>query len=125
MRSFRHWTPRYIANRIKVMLYQYKYPDHPWLTEDAIKFLSSYLKKDDVGLEFGCGRSTLWFAKRISHLTSVETDSLWYGRVKQSLNCNKINNVTLIYLHDTSGIPEPIKTDQKDILQYNEIIKMF
>lgn len=107
------------------MLYQKKYPDHPWLTEDAIKFLSSYLKKSDVGLEFGSGRSTLWFAKRISHLTSVETDSIWFDKVKQAVNCNGIHNVTLIYLEDTSCLPEARQTDSKDILKYNEIIKMF
>ena len=90
-----------------------------------LNFFSSYLKKSDVGLEFGSGRSTLWFAKRIHIFYSVETDSIWFDKVKQAVNCNGIHNVTLIYLEDTSCLPEARQTDSKDILKYNEIIKMF
>ena len=30
-----HWTPRYIYNRISVMLYEKKYPKLPWLTKES------------------------------------------------------------------------------------------
>ena len=56
-------------------------PDYPWLTNDANDILACYLKQTDVGLEFGSGRSTLWFAKHTHYITSVEHDRGWYERV--------------------------------------------
>jgi len=43
------------------------------------------LQSDDVGAEFGSGRSTSWFALRIGHLTSVEHNSEWHGIVTDSI----------------------------------------
>lgn len=77
MRTFRHWTPRYVKNRIGVFYYQKIQPDQSWLTRSANEILNSWLTKSDIGLEFGSGRSTLWFAKRMAYLTSVEHDPVW------------------------------------------------
>ncbi|MBN4054640.1 class I SAM-dependent methyltransferase [Nitrospira defluvii] len=89
------WTPRYIANRIKLAIRQQLYKDEPWLTSDAVKFLDKYLLFSDVGLEFGSGKSTVWFAKRIRKLTSIETDYSWYLRVDAALTNNNFKNVNL------------------------------
>jgi len=93
MRRFRHWTPRFIWNRLKLMQYHRSNPDHPWITEMANIILSTYLKPTDVGLEFGSGRSTLWLARRVRYLTSVEHSKEYYIRISQSLNENGIENV--------------------------------
>lgn len=85
MRSFRHWTPRYIWNRIALMVDERQHPDAPWLTRPMIDILETWLRPNDVGLEFGSGRSTIWFTRRIKHLTSVENDPEWYAKVKVSL----------------------------------------
>ena len=92
-RSIRYWTPQYIINRIPEKIYQISRPDHPWLTKSTNSILSSYLKDSDVGLEFGAGRSTIWLAKRLSFLTSIEHDKAWYMKVQNSLKINQINNV--------------------------------
>jgi SAM-dependent methyltransferase len=93
MRAFRHWTPRYIKNRLATIYYEKANPDQPWLTRSANEILNSYLIKSDIGLEFGSGRSTAWFARRISHLTSVEHDAAWAAKVQGILNKASINNV--------------------------------
>ena len=93
MRSFRHWNPRYIKNRLVVGYYQKAFPDHPWLTRVANEILASYLKESDIGLEFGSGRSTIWFAKRIKHLTSVEHNKSWFTKVQLMSQDNNLNNV--------------------------------
>ncbi len=93
MRSFSHWTPRYIGSRIAEKYYYATHPDHPWLTQTANEMLVAYLKKSDIGLEFGSGRSTLWFAKRVGHLISVEHDEAWFGKVSQMLKENNLSNV--------------------------------
>lgn len=85
-RRVAHLTPRYIVNRLTVMVDERLHPTHPWLTRDAVKILSSLIKPSDVGVEFGSGRSTKWFAQRLSHLTSIENNELWYEKVVHELN---------------------------------------
>jgi hypothetical protein len=43
MRSIKHWTPRYIKDRIAEMYYQRFHPDYPWLTPAANAILEDYL----------------------------------------------------------------------------------
>ncbi len=85
MRSFKHWTLRYIVDRLAVMRYEHNHPDAPWLTRSMVEILVEWLHPDDTGLEFGSGRSTVWFAKRVAHLTSVEHDPGWYSTVTERL----------------------------------------
>jgi len=107
MRRFDHWTPRYIRDRLAEICYQRARPDHPWLTRAANQMLESLLRPSDVGLEFGSGRSTLWFAKRLRHLTSVESNPVWHARVQQMLRDNAIANVDHVLIpkdrDDTHG----------------------
>jgi len=70
-----------------------RYPDHPWLARPANAILESFLTRNDVGLEFGSGRSTLWFAKKVSALTSVEHDPVWHNKVTKELARRKLLNV--------------------------------
>ncbi len=93
MRTFKHWTPHYVSARLKNMMYIRRYPDRPWITRTAYDVLASYLRKTDVGLEFGSGRSTVWFAKRVAQLTSVESDPGWHQRVTSRLASEHITNV--------------------------------
>jgi predicted O-methyltransferase YrrM len=81
-RTFRHWTPAYLTNRLRERFYRRMHPGLPWLSPPAIQFLEQHLHASDVGLEFGSGRSSLWFARRISFLTSVEHNPEWHRRVK-------------------------------------------
>jgi predicted O-methyltransferase YrrM len=62
-----------------------RHPDHPWLTSQAIGLLDQLLKRTDVGVEFGSGRSTAWFAARVGPLTSIENDPKWYEIVSGQL----------------------------------------
>ena len=96
MRPWRHLTPRYIINRVKVMIYQTKYPDRPWLTKLANTIIASLLKKSDIGLEFGSGRSTVYFAQLVAFLTSVDHDQIWYNKVNDLLIKKGIINVNYL-----------------------------
>ncbi|MBU4153157.1 MAG: class I SAM-dependent methyltransferase [Proteobacteria bacterium] len=51
------------------------------------------IKRDDIGVEFGSGRSTLWLAKRMRHLTSVESDSVWYEKVRSLIHSAGLSSV--------------------------------
>ena len=96
MRSVKHLTPRYIVNRIKELIFQQQDPNAPWLTKEAVNFLSAYLKETDCGFEWGSGRSTLWFARRVKKIISVESDKAWYDKVSsQAGSANKIEYYVL------------------------------
>jgi predicted O-methyltransferase YrrM len=47
------------------------------------------------GLEFGSGRSTLYFSKRLDELYSIEHHQEWYEKVNNMLKSKGINNTKL------------------------------
>jgi predicted O-methyltransferase YrrM len=93
MHSVRHWTPRYLFDRASETMYRRRHPGQPWLTKDAVAILSDLLRPSDVGLEFGSGRSTVWFARRVAELTSVEHDREWYAKTSTLLRETGFTNV--------------------------------
>jgi len=99
-RAFLHWSPSYLYNRFKLYLYEISHPDYPWLTPYANKILTCLIKKNHVGFEWGAGRSTLWFARRCKHITSVEHDPYWYEKVRGVLQKLNITNCDLILAKD-------------------------
>jgi predicted O-methyltransferase YrrM len=96
MRTFKHWTPHYIYSRIVEKQYRRTHATEPWLTPEAVRFLEGWLKPTDRALEFGAGRSTLWFAARVNSLTSVEHNPEWYERVKELIQTRGVQNVMLL-----------------------------
>src|SRR5437763_7490952 len=83
MRSFVHWTPAYIIDRLATLHFQSKRAEKvPLFAIGAIQFLESYLTKADRVFEYGCGFSTVWLAKRVGAIISVDDDPIWYDRIR-------------------------------------------
>ena len=59
--------------------------------------LESLLLPSDVGLEFGSGRSTIWLARRVRFLTSVEHDAGWHALVRKQLDGSCLSNVDYLF----------------------------
>lgn len=95
MRSFRHWTPSYLIDRLRLMCYERWHPEAPWLTAASVRILESWLRSEDCGLEWGSGRSTLWFARRVKGLISIENDETWYHLVRSRMSEQGVQNVDL------------------------------
>ena len=91
--------PRGLYALLRRQIWIRMHPDVPWLTRQAVEILHDRLKPTDVGLEWGSGRSTIWFAQKVSHLTSIEHNDHWYNRVKKLLSDKGIDNVELLYAH--------------------------
>ena len=68
-------------------------PERPWLTRESIGILDRLLRPEDIGIEFGSGRSTAWFAQRVKRLRSVEHNPVWHARVARQLASGEIGNV--------------------------------
>jgi len=97
-RTFRHLTLRYIFDRLVEKSYRRTHPDTPWLAPAAIDFLTGYLLASDDMLEFGSGRSTLWFARRVHHISSVEHNPEWYAKISGKISDFSITNISY-FLH--------------------------
>lgn len=114
MGRFAHWSVRYAADRARLSLYQLTHPGAPWLTPGAVAYLERWLRPDHVGLEWGAGRSTLWFSQRVDRLISIEHDPAWYAHVRNGLLASPRNNVELYlcaneadeYLLPARGLPD-------------------
>ena len=72
----------------------------PWYSYSMIAFLSDKVRPDMRVFEYGSGYSTLWWARRVAHVTSCEHDQYWYD----TLNAKVPSNVDLRYCElDTDG----------------------
>lgn len=92
-RSFAHWTPRYVMDRAMQMLWMRRNPEAPWLSRQAVQFLAQWLSSGDQAIEWGSGRSTVWLARRVGHLVSMEHDPEWFGNVSVTLRRQNLTNV--------------------------------
>ena len=58
----------------------------PWINFDSYSWLMKNIKKTMTIFEFGSGGSTLFFAKNMRKLVSVEHDAKWFGAVSKKIN---------------------------------------
>jgi len=65
----------------------------PWFTYSAIDFLSSSFNTNLKVLELGSGNSTLFLAKRVGKVISIEHAKNWYQEILEKVP----GNVELIY----------------------------
>jgi len=105
-RPVAHLTLPYVFDRSRVWMYQCRHPNSPWLTADAVSILDSVLRASNNGLEYGCGRSMVWFAQRTNSLISMETSHPWYDRVSETLRSRGLRNVHLKYIPADHRIPD-------------------
>ena len=66
-------------------LHELRHPDEPWLADGAIAYCDQHLTRDHAGLEWGSGKSTAWFGRRLGRLTSIEHDPAWQAIVHARL----------------------------------------
>jgi len=82
-------------------------PGMPWMTFPAMRWLRSYLRPTMRVFEWGAGGSTVFFARRVAGVVSVEYDPDWCAAVGARLRAQQLGNVELRYLP-----PEPGAADR-------------
>jgi len=90
--------PRYVSRYVAHNVFNGKSPldlETPWFSYAAIDFLDKYLQPGMVVGEYGSGGSTLFFARRVKSVYSIEDNVHWFERVKQRLAVKRISNVTI------------------------------
>jgi len=61
-----------------------QFPEQPWLTYPAIRFLQKNLPADARIFEFGGGMSTLYFSRRYPEVYTVENNPDWFERIQRT-----------------------------------------
>ena len=90
--------PQYIPRHLTHSLVNGKTPldlGIPWFSYAAIDFLEKYLKPHMTVFEYGSGGSTLFFAKRVKQVISVEDNPTWHELVTRRLADKGQTNATL------------------------------
>lgn len=100
--------PNLIAARTQYWMWERMNADKPWLCPGTIHYCEQNLSKSMKALEFGSGRSTVWFANHVGAIASIEHNSAWYSRVQADLERQEIRNVDyhLIPLDHPESEPE-------------------
>ena len=60
----------------------------PWYTYPMIEYLESLDLSDLTIFEYGCGNSSLWWAKHAKKVVSVEDNREWYNKISSTLPGN-------------------------------------
>ena len=73
----------------------------PFFAFEAVEWLEKFLTKDMKVFEWGSGGSTMYFAKKVKDLTTVEVNPEWYKKVSAVIKKNYDSNCRYI-----SKVPE-------------------
>ena len=71
----------------------------PWVTYSFIDFIKTRLNKELSIFEYGSGNSTLFYAKRVKRVVSVEHDEAWFKKIVEE----KASNAEMIFTHLEKG----------------------
>lgn len=105
--------------KLRYLNFQKKNPSLPWLTPDAIMLLKSMLT-GGKGLEFGSGRSTLFFAKLLDQLVSVEHHEGWYKKVNSMIAEKGIKNTQLHLVRANQEFSLPALSSEEQVFMTKE-----
>lgn len=68
----------------------------PWFSYAAIDFLEGFLKPEMEVFEYGSGGSTIFFARRVKSVFSIEDNPAWYELVTNRLRERTVDNARLL-----------------------------
>ncbi len=92
--------PNYVPRYVTTSILSGQSPldmETPWFSYAAIDFLDTYLRPEMTVCEYGSGGSTLFFARRVKSVFSIEDNSEWFNRVQTCLKQKNITNATVTY----------------------------
>jgi hypothetical protein len=125
--NLRFWLrhPGLIFARARYWAWERMNPDKPWLCSSSIRFCERNLTGSMVGLEFGSGRSTAWFADKLGRLVSVEHHPGWHEQVRARLASRNLVNVDYRLVPLDHSESEPERTDYAMVPRYVAIADEF
>ncbi len=98
-----HWTFRYAWCRVVAQVDAWLNPRAPWIPRSARKHLEQIVSRDMTGIEWGSGRSTVWLAGRVKHITSIEDVESWFELVRGEIETKALDNIDLVLAAGPGG----------------------
>jgi predicted O-methyltransferase YrrM len=92
--------PRYVPRYLAHGLWTKRMPldlGLPFFSYSAIEALEQILRPDMEVFEYGGGGSTLFFARRVRRVTTVENSAEWIERVGAKLRGENLSNVEFLH----------------------------
>jgi hypothetical protein len=117
--------PQKIIPRLRYWWWERHNRDKPWLTRGAIEFCEQHLTRQMRGLEFGSGRSTAWFARRLKQLTSIEYSRQWHQAVREQLHQQEVVNADCRHIELDHPRHEPERASYDPLPRYVQVIDEF
>lgn len=65
----------------------------PWISFGALRRLERFLQPSHHVFEYGGGGSTLWFARHVGSVLTMESDSAWHGHLIKRIAELRLSNV--------------------------------
>jgi SAM-dependent methyltransferase len=90
--------PEYMTRSLMHNVINRKMPvdlELPWFAYAAIDFLDKFVKPEMSVCEYGSGGSTLFFARRVKSVFSIENDPQWFELLSERLREKSIENVRM------------------------------
>lgn len=95
----------------------------PWMPQNQIDLIQSYLSINKIMLEYGCGGSTLYFSKYVKKYISIEHDVKWIQNIQLSNNIT--DNIQIHYCPPNNKIKLPVwRGKEKDFQNYINYIDL-
>ena len=88
----------------------------PWYTYPAIEYLNQFDFSDKEVFEYGCGNSSIYWAKKAKNVISVDNNKEWYDLVYK----RRISNHKIIFVDKKNKYVDSIDKYNKkfDIIIY-------
>lgn len=99
-----HWTPTYIVDKLAVQRWEKANQDKPWLVRAAVEAMANLIQPGDAVVEFGSGRSTVWFSRQVGttgRVISVEDYKPWHEKVSKQIADARASNVEYLFVGET------------------------
>ena len=81
----------------------------PWFTYPAFQFIHQLDLREKTVFEWGSGYSSLYFAKKVKNITSIENNKEWYLRIKKL----QYTNMNLLFTNEDNYVQSITKEKEK------------
>lgn len=89
--------------KLNYKAFKFSNPITPWTTQASIRIFETLLNNSMIGFEYGSGKSSIFIAKKIKHLTSVEHNEKWFTHIKETFKNLGITNVDYHFIPPKPG----------------------
>lgn len=92
--------------KVRTKFHRMKFKPAPWTTPASIMIFDELLNENMTAFEYGSGSSTLFFAKRVGKLISVDHHPGWYTKISGLLRKLEIRNVDYYLIEQNDNVEE-------------------